>query len=40
MDVANTLLKWSMGSRSWLCIPADSGRIPTEVSQKAPSGKF
>ena len=22
-----------------LCIPLDSGRIPTEVDQKAPSGK-
>jgi hypothetical protein len=33
------------GSRGWahlpsarLCIPSDSGRIPTEVGQKSPSG--
>jgi hypothetical protein len=26
--------------RPWLCIPAESGRILTEVGQKAPSGKY
>ena len=27
------------GYGAGLCIPSDSGRIPTEVGQKSPSGK-